>query len=109
MILTLIGLGSRVGGASVEEGENLVLPGVDGGGEPRDLVDLNRDGPLVELDETAVGGVAFRRLVHPSQQVDRDPGGRDLVVGVLVTQPLEDLVDDVVLEALLGEQQQLAG
>ena len=48
------GLGSCVACAGVEEREDLVLPGVDGGGEPRDLVDLDRDGPLVEFGRWAV-------------------------------------------------------
>lgn len=47
----------------------------------------------VEGDQPPVRGVAVRSLVYPSQQVDRDPDGSDLVVGVRVTEPFEDPLD----------------
>jgi hypothetical protein len=67
-------------GKGVEEREHLVLSGIDRLGGPGDLGDGNGGGPLVERDQPPVGGVAVRGGVHLVEQVDRDPGGGNLVV-----------------------------
>jgi hypothetical protein len=50
-------------------------------------------------------GAPVGGLVHPAQQVHRDPRSGDLVVSVGLTQPVEDLGGHVLTEPLLADSQ----